>query len=168
MLIANLTAVQNRVLAAIAAGATLKAAAEAANIHRNTIAYWRSTSQPFRDSLTQAQYDKAVDLSEQAEEYVNEAFAAVLEILTSRETNASARLKAAQMIFDQASAPPPPEPRVETVHSPAQMQPRNALCACGSGVKFKRCCFNQQSDPRPKEAVLSPPINQPPTLKLLN
>lgn len=33
----------------------------------------------------------------------------------------------------------PPQPAAKE-EEPAALTPRNALCPCGSGVKFKRCC----------------------------
>jgi uncharacterized protein YchJ len=150
MQISTLTPVQNQVIAAISAGSSIKSAALAGNIHRNTIAYWRQTSPAFREALTQAQFDRVTDIREQAQSYVDEAFAAVYEVLTDSSVSASARLKAARMIIDQASTPVPAEPELENVHSFAPIQSRNTLCACGSGIKFKRCCAGN-----PKPAPLA-------------
>ena len=124
----NLPPVQEQVLAAIIGGATMKAAAEAASIHRNTISYWRQTSLPFREALCQAQYDKAVFIREEAENHVTESFAAIHAILTKPDASDSARLNAAKYIIDKASTPPPPKPEViyhpqnipEIVHSNVQ------------------------------------------------
>ena len=125
----GLTPVQDQVIAAIAGGATMKAAAEAAGIHRNTCLYWRRTSAAFRDALGHAQYDKAIFIREEAENQVAEAFAAIHTILTSPDASDGARLNAAKFIIEKASTPPPPEPEVpdhfqsaepEIVHSNEQ------------------------------------------------
>ena len=124
----NLTSVQEIVIAAITGGATMKAAAEAASIHRNTISYWRQTSLAFRDALGHAQYDKAIFIREEAECQVAEAFAAIHTILTKPDASDSARLNAAKFIIEKASTPPPPPHEVtcqvpqktEIVHSNAQ------------------------------------------------
>jgi transposase-like protein len=108
----NLTPVQEIVIAAITGGATMKAAAEAASIHRNTISYWRQTSLAFRDALGHAQYDKAIFIREEAECQVAEAFAAIHTILTKPDVSDSARLSAAKFIIEKASTPPPPPPEV--------------------------------------------------------
>lgn len=105
----HLTPVQEQVIAAIASGATINAAAQAASIHRNTIAYWRRTSLRFRETLAHAQYDKAVFIREEAESYVADAFAAVHAILTNPNASDTARLNAAKFIIEKASTPPPPE-----------------------------------------------------------
>jgi transposase-like protein len=124
----RLTPVQENVIAAITGGATIKAAAEAASIHRNTVSYWRQTSLAFRDALGHAQYDKAIFIREEAECQVAEAFAAIHTILTKPDASDSARLNAAKFIIEKASSPPPPPPEVtyqlaeksEIVHSNAQ------------------------------------------------
>jgi len=150
---------QEQVLASIVGGATMKAAAEADSDHRNTISYWRQTSLPFREALSQAQYDKAIFIREEAETHVTDAFAAIHTILTKPDASDSARLNAAKYIIDKASTPPPPKPEViyhpqnvsaetlpcanpEIVHSNAQTEAgqivrsgpkvgRNASCPCG-------------------------------------
>ena len=48
----GLTPVQDNVIAAITGGATMKAAAAAVGIHRNTIGYWGKTSVAFREALS--------------------------------------------------------------------------------------------------------------------
>jgi hypothetical protein len=115
----GLTPLQENVIAAITGGATMKAAAAAASIHRNTIAYWGKTSAAFRDALSHAQYDKAIFIREEAESHVTEAFAAIHTILTKPDASDSARLNAAKFIIDKACTPPPPKP--EIVHSNAQI-----------------------------------------------
>ena len=119
----KLTPVQETVLAAILGGATMKAAAEAAAIHRNTVSYWRRTSLPFRDALCQAHYDKAIFVREEAEIHVADAFAVIHAILTKPDASDAARLNAAKYIIDKASTPPPPvAPQPEIVNSPAQIR----------------------------------------------
>ena len=108
----DLSPVQGKVLAAIAGGATMQAAAAAAGIHRNTIAYWRRTSLFFRDALCHAHYDKALFIREEAENHVVDAFAAIHTLLNSPDTSDSVRLNAAKYIIEKASTPPPPKPVV--------------------------------------------------------
>jgi hypothetical protein len=118
----GLTPVQEQAIAAITGGLSLKAAAAAAGIHRNTISYWRQTSVAFRDALGHAQYDKALFIREEAECHVAEVFAAIHAILTKPDASDSARLNAAKFIIEMASTPPPPMPvqNPEIVHSNAQ------------------------------------------------
>ena len=107
---------QEQVIAAIIGGATMKAAAEAAAIRRNTISYWRHTSLLFREALCQAQYDKAIFVREEAENHVTEAFTAIHAILTRPDASDSARLNAAKYIIEKAATPPLPKPEV-TCHA---------------------------------------------------
>ena len=106
----ELTPVQEQVLTAIVGGATITAAAEAANVHRNTIGYWRRTSLAFRRALGHAQYDRAILIRETAEQFVDEAFAALHAILSDPKTPAAARLNAAKFIIQNATTPPLPDP----------------------------------------------------------
>ena len=123
-----LTPVQENVLAAITGGATMKAAAATASIHRNTISYWRQTSAAFRDALGHAQYDKALFIREEAEDRVTKAFAAIDTILENPQASASARLNAARFIIEKASTPPPPEPGpvCQVQAAPANIVPSRA------------------------------------------
>ena len=158
----QLTPDQEKVIAAIAGGATIQAAAEAAGVHRNSVGYWRRTSLRFREALTHAQYEKAIAIREQAETHVADAWAAIHAILNDPKASASVRLNAAKYIIEKASTPPPPEPeavyRMETiaipvvhkdaqkdVQTPAPEVGRNTPCPCGSGLKFKRCCLGKSN-----------------------
>ena len=126
-----LTPVQEQVLTAIANGASMGEAAAQVSLHRNTVGNWRRTSQPFRDALTKAQYDRCLQIHEQAVTLVTEAVSAVREILRDPSAPASVRLKAALAILQQASTPPPEPPvAVTNEHKDAQVaQPPELVCA---------------------------------------
>lgn len=132
----GLTPVQEKVIAAITGGATLKAAADAASIHRNPIANWNKTSAAFRDALTRAQYDKAIFIREEAETQVADAFAAIHAILTNPDASDGARLNAAKYIIEKASTPPPPEPdgtcRIQAVPESPEIMHSDAQIGCES------------------------------------
>jgi acyl-CoA reductase-like NAD-dependent aldehyde dehydrogenase len=117
-----LTPVQEQVLTAIANGASMGEAAAQVSLHRNTVGGWRRTSQTFRDAFTKAQYDRALQIHEQAVTLVTEAVGAIREILRDPSTPASVRLKAALAILQQASTPPPEPPMpVTNMHKDAQV-----------------------------------------------
>jgi hypothetical protein len=105
-----LTPVQKQVIAAIVEGSNQSAAAEAAGIHRNTIAHWRKTSADFREALADAQYEKAILYREQAEPFMQLAMESFRSLLADPKTPATVRFKTAQFIFEKASTPPPPQP----------------------------------------------------------
>ena len=50
---------QLQVIMALSEGMSATAASAQAGVHRNTIANWRRNSLPFRESLADAQYDRA-------------------------------------------------------------------------------------------------------------
>ncbi len=121
-----MTPVQEQVIAAIIGGATIQAAAAAAEVHRNTVAYWRRTSISFREALTHAQYEKAIAFREAAEAHVADAWTAIHSILNDPKASPSVRLSAAKFIIEKASTPPAPEPeavyRMETIAIPVVQQ----------------------------------------------
>ena len=57
---------QLQVIDALSNGANLTAAAAAADVHRNTIAYWRRNSPQFQHALARAQGDCAPTFRERA------------------------------------------------------------------------------------------------------
>jgi transposase-like protein len=119
-----LTPEQLIVISALSSGATMTEAAEEAGIHRNTIANWRRNQLPFQHALAEAQYDRALYYREQAEALVDQAFAAINQILADPKTPASVRLKAALALIQLATTPPPPKKQIELVF---QSQPSQNL-----------------------------------------
>lgn len=151
-------------IAALANGASIADAAAEAKVHRNTIGNWRRSSAVFRTAFSEAQYDRALLVREQADALAGTAVETIRAILLDPKVAPSVRLKAALAILKQASAPPPEAPQAplpatpKIVHNHAQpiatatvrVQPRigrNEPCPCGSGRKYKLCCLNR---PKPK------------------
>jgi transposase-like protein len=161
---------QERAVAAISCGASLTEAAKQIGVHRNTINNWRLSSQYFRASLAQAQYDRALLHREQAEALAPAAIDAIRDILANPNAAPSVRLRAALAILETATTPPPQPPPIvlepvtvsqwadpDPLHNSAQEPPatfrrdepkigRNDDCPCGSGLKFKRCCLNKPAE----------------------
>lgn len=106
----SLAPAQEQVLALLSAGNTIAAAAAAAGVHRNTIAYWRSSSPAFRQALYNAIYEKSLLWREHAEQLVAAAADSLRTILADSAAPAAVRVKAALAILDRASTPPPPFP----------------------------------------------------------
>jgi hypothetical protein len=163
----SLSPQQLQVINALSEGMNSTDAAAQAGVHRNTIAHWRRTHLPFRESLAHAQYDRAIFFHEKAEEMVDLAYQTLSHLLNDPKTSPSVRLKAAIFIIEKATTPPPQKeqvpldieklritPIVPEVHNDAQNAQtpyrretpklgRNDACPCGSGQKHKRCCLNK-------------------------
>ncbi len=166
-------AAQQKVLALIAAGSTARAAAEAAGVHRNTVANWLRSSE-YRDAMAEALYEKALAVRDHADSLAAEAYNVIRTMLTDPAVPAAVRLKAALGVIDRSSGHLPPltdeslAEIPENVHNNAQppaeneelqskpnAQPgRNQACPCGSGVKFKHCCLGKAG---PKPSAAPPP-----------
>ncbi len=105
-----LTQPQEHVLALISAGSTATAAAEAAGVHRNTVANWQRSSPAFRKALNQASYDQVLFWREQAQQLATSALDTIRAILDDPAAPMGTRLRAAMAILDRASAPLPMSP----------------------------------------------------------
>lgn len=118
-----LTAIQNQVIALLAQGLTITAAARSCDVDRTTVHHWKRTSPEFLDSLRDAREDAAAHARALYVPHVEAALAALLALMNDPKTPATVRLKAAFHILQQSAAPvPPPE-------SPADRQERYlALC----------------------------------------
>ena len=174
MSLPQLSPLQDQIVAALANGASLSAAAAAAGIHRNTVGNWRRDSALFRAEFAHAQYDRALLLREQAESLAETAIETIRAVLTDPQASPSVRLKAALAILHQISAPLPEppiaesEPEPKNMHKNAQVLPntyrrvqpktgRNDPCPCASGRKFKQCCLGKPSPTDPFADLPSAP-----------
>lgn len=83
---------------------------------------------------------------------------AIRELLTNPDTPPSVRLRAARLVLENEPVPAPAQPEVKPapkpqpksiLHPAPYIAPvtlgRNALCSCGSGLKFKRCCVSKNT-----------------------
>jgi hypothetical protein len=132
----ELTAPQQQILVLLAQGKTMNAAAEAANIHRNTIANWRRSSEAFRNEWHSMQYEQAMHWRDQLQSIAQVAVDAILKTLTDEKTPPSVRLRAALAVLDKVTAVAPAQPELhraqpaaaESMHNHAQpeTEPRAA------------------------------------------
>ncbi|MDA1316252.1 MAG: helix-turn-helix domain-containing protein [Acidobacteria bacterium] len=104
----SLRPVQARVIAEIAQGRTITAAAQAAEIDRSTVYLWKSSDPTFAAALCQAQCAYVEALNAEVRGLAADAVAAVREIITSPQTPAAVRLKAARDVLNAAGALAPP------------------------------------------------------------
>ena len=105
---AALSPQQLQVIDALTNGVNMTDAAAEAGVHRNTIANWRRNSLFFRESLADAQYDRALLFRDQAERRLDRALETLDSVLGDPKASAATRLKAALFIIDIACTPPTP------------------------------------------------------------
>jgi transposase-like protein len=117
---------QLQVIDALSNGANLTAAAAAAGVHRNTIAYWRRNSPQFQHALARAQGDCAPTFRERAEDLADLAFNALREVVTDPKASPSVRFKTALFIIQTAM---PPAPRKAEKPLPCNATPDSDLPA---------------------------------------
>ena len=101
-----LTPQQLIVIDALSDGANSTDAASQAGVHRNTIANWRRNSLFFRESLADAQYDRALLFRDKTEHRLDLALETLDGVLSDPKASASARLKAALFVIGVACTPP--------------------------------------------------------------
>jgi transposase-like protein len=96
------TPIQEEVIAHLSTGLSFSAAAEAAGVHRNTIANWRREIPSFATAFEKAVRDQARAFQEEALDAVPQAMQAILAILNDPATPPALRLRAAGMILKTA------------------------------------------------------------------
>src|SRR5579864_4073459 len=104
---APLPPTQAQVVAALAKGQTITAAATGAGIHRTTIHHWLRTEPDFKTAVESAQRDYMSSLSDEMRELSALALAALRSLLEDPATPPSIRLKAA---LASNARPSPPRP----------------------------------------------------------
>ncbi len=119
----ELTAQQQQILVLLAQGKTINAAAEAANIHRNTIANWRRSSETFRKQWHSMQYEQAMHWRDEMQSMAQIAVDAILKTLTDEKTPPGVRLRAALAVLNKVTAVAPAQPELQ----PSQTQAAGSL-----------------------------------------
>jgi hypothetical protein len=119
-----LTAQQQHVLALLAQGSTVEAAADAVGVHRNTVSNWRRAGSPeFRSAWQSAQIEQAAYWRDQLQLLGDVAVESLLHVLQDPKTSPSVRLKASLAVLNVISKPVPAheadEPVTEELHIPA-------------------------------------------------
>src|ERR671927_531115 len=99
------TADQHQVLAAIAKGASVTAAAQCVAVHRTTLYHWCRTNPKFREAINNARQSYRASIQTEYEELARKALDTVISILDDPKASASVRLRAAQAIINQVHQP---------------------------------------------------------------
>src|SRR5215471_16905523 len=101
-----LSSVQTQVIAALAQGRTITAAAAEASIHRNTIHNWLHEP-AFQSAFDEAQREYAETLSDLMRELAARALETLRDILNDSKASPSVRTKAALAILQRPHFPKP-------------------------------------------------------------
>ena len=111
----QLSDVQRQVLASIARGRTITAAAAEADIHRCTVHEWRKSNLPFRRALQRAQGEYRAQLKDYMKELSGAALETVRGFLQDPQISPAVRLRAALGILDRHDwrLPADAEPNIE-------------------------------------------------------
>lgn len=146
------------VIASLSAGKTVSQAAREAGIHRSTIYNWLHHNPAFAGLLDRTIRNHNSVLLDQCSELIDPAFDTIRHLMENEQVPPAVRLRAARLIVELLMASPRPENNGEFPEPPLPLAPRllppppvefpagaqstsrNALCPCGSGLKFKRCC----------------------------
>ncbi len=107
---AALTPDQQQVLALLALGKTVGAAAAEAGIHRNTIANWRRSSAPFSREFHAMHYEQALYWRDEMQAASPMAVRCLVHLLQDSRVAPSVLLRTALAVLDRAIAPLPDLP----------------------------------------------------------
>jgi hypothetical protein len=147
---------QHHVLSLLAAGRSFTAAAEAAGVHRNTIANWRRAIPSFANAFEKAARDQARAFQEEALDSVPQATQAILAILNDPATPPALRLRAAGMILKMAdikSAAREREvlidltPGIRIVAEPEKLQPQSSAAPRSPRQSLKGPHYTESPEP---------------------
>lgn len=168
------TTPQITVIEALAAGATVTAAAELASVSRPTVYHWLENA-PFAQALAFAKQEHAISLRDRLQSMTEKALDKLEAVLDNPKSSPSVLLRASLAVLnrknwhiptiedcaaeinaaaDRMDADPDVQDNPnaydqqltklyripEQMKSTPHLTPRNALCPCGSGKKYKRCC----------------------------
>src|SRR3954468_17260871 len=95
----NLKPVQAQVIASLAKGQTISAAAEDAKVHRTTIHHWLRTQPAFKAAVEDAQTEYKAELDDGVRELAARALFTLHDLLIDPTTPAATRLKTALAIL---------------------------------------------------------------------
>ncbi len=118
----TLTPVQAQVVAALAQGTTITAAAQAAGIHRTTIHNWLRHQREFAAAVREARRDYAEALRDQLDELSAIALSHLRALLEDPNTPPAVRLKACLAVLQRPRFPDPGWSLPEPVEPPEKQQ----------------------------------------------
>ena len=104
---ANLSPAQKRVVAALAQGHTISAAARQAEVHRGTIHDWLRNAPEFKAAVQAARREFSARLNDQLRELAATALDTLHKLLDDPKTPSNVRMKTALAILERPHSPDP-------------------------------------------------------------
>jgi uncharacterized protein YecA (UPF0149 family) len=151
----TLTPHQHHVLALLAEGHSLSAAAEVVGIHRNTIRNWRRAVPAFAREIEFAVREQALVWHEKALDLAPKAAAVLEEILNDPAVSASVRLRAALAVLKMAAEPQPKSLRALPTAAAVMEASHGELLAWQSKIMHNEI-------PKPAQSCTIAPVRKAP------
>ena len=168
---ATLTPTQAQVVAALAQGHTVTAAAREAGIHRTTIHDWLRTEPDFKTAVEDAQSEYAATLNDDLRELSALALATLRSLLEDPTTPPSIRLRASLAVLQRPQFPKQGWSLPERIESPRRQQALDDLAEIEADYKTMRMAEAVESHAAiatPREVSPQPSGPQRPTANSQN
>jgi hypothetical protein len=161
-MLSGLPPAQAKVVLALAQGATVTNAAQAAEIHRTTIHKWISHDPAFAAALREARNEYVETLQDEMKELATLALAALRRLLEDTATPASVRLRAALAVLERPGFPQQGWNLPESINSPKEDDLMNEFALVERDFEILR--KQEALRKRPKQACGTPPAPEPPQI----
>jgi hypothetical protein len=166
---ATLTPTQAQVIAALAKGQTITAAAREAGIHRTTIHHWLRIEPDFNTAVENAQHEYVATLNDEMRELSALALATLRSQLEDPATPPSVRLRAALAVLNRPKFPKQGWALPERLESPQQQHALDTLAAIEADYRAMRLeeaiqgsAARVETPTEPSAAQQAAPDRQPP------
>ena len=134
----DLSPVQAQVVAILAEGHSITAAARQAGIHRSAIYHWLQRSPDFKTTVEDAQQEYLATLTDEIRDLSASALRTLRGVLDNRETHEAIRLKAALAVLQRPHYPNPGWHLPERIESPRQQQVIDTLAEIKAEFEIMR------------------------------
>jgi AcrR family transcriptional regulator len=139
-----LTPIQVQVVVALARGATITAAAAAANLHRATIYNWLNTQKEFEEAVRQSRTEYILTLRDELKDLSGTALATLRTLLTDAQTPPAVRMRVALAILERPQFPHPSWNLPEHAGSPNEEEFRKQIAFVA--LDYKRILYEAAVD----------------------
>jgi hypothetical protein len=154
---ANLTPAQAKVLAALAQGRTVTAAAHEAGLHRNTIYNWLNEPE-FKTAVDEAQREYVAILSDGMRDLAALALETLRALLEDRKTPPAVRLKTALAILQRPHFPNRGWHLPERIEEPREQQVVDNLAEMKADYGAMRMTEAMEAHAQKKKPTEAPPV----------